>query len=118
VKVLKRELAKEREILDRFLQRGEAPRRAIGNSAHRRRGRLRHAPDGATYFVMELLDGQSLGALLDAEQGAPRSPWRICHVAHPDRRRASAAAHAAGIVHRDLKPDNVCSSRVAPNETS
>ncbi len=55
------------------------------------------------YFVMELLEGISLGDLLRHE--IP-SIGRILHIAR-QLCTALEAAHALGVVHRDVKPDNV-----------
>jgi serine/threonine-protein kinase len=60
--------------------------------------------DGYSYFVMELLPGSSLQAILSREGRLPvaRTLAIVVQVA-----AAIAAAHARQIVHRDLKPDNI-----------
>jgi serine/threonine protein kinase len=60
--------------------------------------------DGRYYYVMEFLEGCSLGALMRA-RGQLR-PADVLPV-FLDVLRALEAAHLKGIVHRDLKPDNV-----------
>ncbi|NRD48009.1 serine/threonine-protein kinase [Corallococcus exiguus] len=61
-------------------------------------------PDGRPYVVMELLQGQSLAAVLRArgrlDVGA--AVWMLDQILSP-----LGAAHRAGVVHRDLKPANV-----------
>ena len=64
-----------------------------------------HTDDGCLYYVMEILDGESLrarirrGLLSDQEIASTFAPLLS----------AVAAAHALGIIHRDLKPDNAVS---------
>jgi Tol biopolymer transport system component len=59
--------------------------------------------DGVTYAAMELLEGSTLRARLDAGAlPAHRAIDMAIQIA-----RALGAAHDKGIVHRDLKPDNI-----------
>lgn len=58
---------------------------------------------GEPFIVMELLNGESLGALLDRGQlPPPRALQLLLPIAE-----ALSVAHGRGIVHRDLKPDNI-----------
>jgi serine/threonine-protein kinase len=64
------------------------------------------AADGSTvpYVVMELVDGESLAAVL-ARIGT--LPWPAAVRMCAEVAAALAAAHARGIVHRDIAPANV-----------
>lgn len=59
--------------------------------------------EGSIFLVMELLEGETLRALL--RQGA-LPPRRALECARQIA-QGLAAAHAAGIAHRDLKPENI-----------
>ena len=59
--------------------------------------------DGAPYVVQELLEGETLRAVLAAGRLSPRRAVEYSlQIAH-----GLAAAHEKGIVHRDLKPENL-----------
>jgi putative nucleotidyltransferase with HDIG domain len=60
--------------------------------------------DGLIYLVMELLEGETLGARL--ERQGRLSLATALHVARQIA-LALSAAHERGVVHRDLKPENV-----------
>jgi serine/threonine-protein kinase len=103
VKVLRADLAKDREILERFLQEAKAAS-SIGNPHIVDISDFGDLPDGSTYFVMEYLEGRALSQF--GEGGARLSVDRICHIGCQIA-DGLAAAHAQGIIHRDLKPDNI-----------
>ncbi|WP_309058785.1 serine/threonine-protein kinase [Streptomyces sp.] len=64
--------------------------------------------DGQPWIVMELVQGRSLGAVLQEEGTLPaREAARV----GLEVLGALEAAHAAGILHRDVKPDNVLLGR-------
>lgn len=107
VKVLRPALSSHAEVTSRFLREA----RTVAS--------LRHpgivdvvdcaeTDDGLHYMVMELLVGESLGALL-AREGMLEI-GRAIEIAKQTA-QALQAAHCAGVVHRDVKPDNIFLSR-------
>jgi serine/threonine protein kinase len=69
--------------------------------------------EGVKYLVMELLEGEELGARL----GKPWAPEAACVVL--DQIFAGLEhAHHHGIVHRDLKPENVFLTRAGGREVA
>jgi serine/threonine protein kinase len=103
IKVLRADMAREKEITDRFLQEAKAAS-SIGNPHIIDISDFGHLPDGSTYFVMEWLDGKPLGKAL--EETKPLPVARLAHIARQIA-EGLASAHQRSIVHRDLKPDNI-----------
>jgi serine/threonine protein kinase len=58
---------------------------------------------GVPFLVMELLEGQTLGALI---KEGPLPLWRALEIARQTM-RVLAFSHIKGVVHGDLKPTNV-----------
>ncbi len=109
LKILRRQLAGDTQLLDRF------EREAMSVS------RLRHpntitiydygrTEDGFLFMAMELLGGRSLYSLLRdvGPLNLPRALHIFEHVCG-----AVSEAHDLGIVHRDLKPENIQIDEVA-----
>ena len=64
--------------------------------------------DGQVYISMELLEGESLSAMIDREIQIP--PERALELWIPVV-KAMVVAHRKGVIHRDLKPDNIFVAR-------
>src|SRR5687767_3624695 len=64
--------------------------------------------DGLAYFVMALVTGGNLGALLMRE---PRQPLEEVRRILGEVTDALAYAHLRGVIHRDIKPDNILLDR-------
>jgi serine/threonine protein kinase len=62
-----------------------------------------HLPDGRPYFVMELLEGESLADRVDR---GPLPPIEVVSIAR-QLGEALAAAHDRGVIHADVTPSNV-----------
>jgi serine/threonine protein kinase/class 3 adenylate cyclase len=69
--------------------------------------------EGEPFMVMELLEGEDLGARLER---LGRLPLGAVGTLVHELASALTAAHAVGLVHRDLKPGNVFFARTATGE--
>ena len=101
IKVLNQQLAADERARARF--RKEA--KAIAALAHPNiltvyDAELERPP---FFLVTELLDGQTLGRIIESSP----LPWRRATAIGAAVGDGLAAAHEAGIIHRDIKPENV-----------
>lgn len=105
IKLLHEHLIDDEQIRERF----HAEADALGGIEHPNVIRIYDVgeADGVPYLVLELLEGESLGARL---RKGPMDLSEARDVLVPIA-NGLAAAHDAGIVHRDLKPDNVFLAR-------
>ena len=103
LKVIHRELAGNREVVQRFFQEAKAVNR-IGNDHIVEIHDFGVTPEGDHFYIMEYLEGRTLASVLAKEK--TMDVMRSLHVG-AQIANALAAAHAAGIIHRDLKPDNI-----------
>jgi serine/threonine-protein kinase len=103
LKVIHRELASNREVVQRFFQEAKAVNK-IGNEHIVEIHDFGVTPEGDHYYIMEYLEGSNLASTLGHE--AVLDVRRALHIG-AQVASALAAAHAAGVIHRDLKPDNV-----------
>jgi eukaryotic-like serine/threonine-protein kinase len=89
-----------------WLARFDAERRILASLDHPHLAKLLDAgvtPEGAPYFVMELVDGVPIDAYCERErlpvEGRLQLFRTVCQVVH--------YAHGQGVIHRDLKPSNI-----------
>jgi serine/threonine-protein kinase len=106
LKVLNKQLAKDKEFVDRFYR--EARSSAKLDHPNIVRGIAVGEEKGFHYLAMEYVDGESCEKILQ-EHGrfAVGDAVRIAM----DVARALEHAHAKGMVHRDIKPENILITR-------
>jgi len=103
LKFIHEEVSSNQQVTERFLREARATSRLQNEHVVDVLdvGRL---PNGAPYIVMEYLEGQNLGQLVERHgplevADAAEYVLQVCE--------AMAEAHAQGIIHRDLKPQNL-----------
>jgi hypothetical protein len=102
VKVMHPDLVASRALLERFQREAQAvaklrhpgviPIYAVGEH------------EGLAYYIMPLVEGESLRDRLTRE--GPLPPTEVRRILR-ETAAALAVAHKAGIIHRDIKPENV-----------
>jgi len=107
VKLLQPEIVRDAEAVARFDREARAAASLTGRHVCHVTD-VGSREDGSPYMVMECLDGEDLGALLERQGPLPLAD-AIRYVL--EACEAMDEAHARGIVHRDLKPENLFLSR-------
>ncbi|MFO1519443.1 MAG: serine/threonine-protein kinase [bacterium] len=115
MKVLRDEVLDNSNVTDRFLAEAQAAT-SIGNPHIIKVLDFGTLPDrqldngrtvkGASYFIMEFLEGFALSAVVNDNNPVPVKLPRLVKIA-TQMAEGLSAAHHANIVHRDLKTDNV-----------
>jgi serine/threonine protein kinase len=102
IKVLPQHLAADKDLVERFMREARAAARLRSEHAVKVVD-VGARSNGSPYIVMELLEGEDLGALV--ERGPLPVETAVDYILQACE--AVAEAHALGIVHRDLKPRNL-----------
>jgi serine/threonine protein kinase len=102
VKVIDRKVAKMPGVRSRFLREA----RAAAQIRHPNVARVTHygEQNGECFYVMELVEGETLEAKVRREGAMPLA---LALEVIEQAARALAAAEKCGVVHRDIKPSNI-----------
>jgi len=102
LKVVDRKVAKMPGVRSRFLREA----RAAAQIRHPNVARVSHygEQDGECFYVMELVEGETLEARIRRDGPMPLA---LALEIIEQTARALAAAEACGVVHRDIKPSNI-----------
>ena len=108
IKILRQEVVHDLRVVARFQQEALS----VAGLHHPNTIRIfdfGQSADGHLFLVMEFLEGESLGDMIDEQ--APIEPERVVKIGGQIL-DALAEAHSNGIIHRDLKPDNIFVTKV------
>jgi serine/threonine protein kinase/Tfp pilus assembly protein PilF len=102
LKVIDRSVAENPGVRSRFLREA----RAAAQIRHPNVARVSHygEQDGECFYVMELVEGETLEAKVRREGPMPLA---LALEVIEQAARALAAAEKCGVVHRDIKPSNI-----------
>ncbi len=103
IKVLRTDLGERPKLAERFMREATTTARIEHENVVDIID-VGRTDEGALYFAMELLRGETLEETLLRER---RLPWRRVRAIGLQICDGLKAAHARGIVHRDLKPANI-----------
>lgn len=94
------------DMLNNFYRRFDQEARLLIELRHRNIVQVldKGSDGGLRFFVMELVDGQTID---DAVDECDDDVWSVLKGWLPSLADALDSMHARGIVHRDLKPDNI-----------
>ncbi|MFZ2052657.1 MAG: protein kinase [Candidatus Aminicenantales bacterium] len=102
IKLLKREIASERKIIERFANELKLARRIVHKNIGRMYELMEH--EGTSFITMEFVPGEDLKSFLRRigrlpEEKAVAIAKQVCE--------GLREAHHLGVTHRDLKPQNI-----------
>ncbi|MBA3817941.1 MAG: protein kinase [Deltaproteobacteria bacterium] len=103
VKMLRNDVLQDADAKERFMREAQAAVK-LRSEYVARVSDVGTFENGVPYMVMEYLDGQDLGQLLDEQQTVPVQ-WATEMILQAAE--ALAEAHSISIVHRDVKPTNL-----------
>ena len=103
VKMLRHDVLMDEDATSRFMREAQAAVK-LRSEYVARVSDVGTFENGVPYMVMEYLDGQDLGVLLE-EQGKVAAQWATDLMLQTCE--ALAEAHSINIVHRDVKPTNL-----------
>jgi serine/threonine-protein kinase len=102
IKVLAESLAHDESVKERFLR--EARSMASLNDPHIIQIYFIGEHEGQTFFVMEFVEGESLGSMLKRDgRLRPDQAARVIY----QTAQGLTTAHDKGVIHRDIKPGNL-----------
>ncbi|HEY4243423.1 MAG TPA: serine/threonine-protein kinase [Kofleriaceae bacterium] len=103
IKMLRPDVLSDADAVERFMREAQAVVK-LKSEYVAKVSDYGQLESGVPYMVMEYLEGQDLGSVLD-EQGTISQRWAVEIAIQTCE--ALAEAHALGIVHRDIKPTNL-----------